>query len=308
MALALGCLTCGGTSTAPPEPAPADCMVGRSSVCACIDGRTGAQMCQPDHTFGLCVCSSPAPVLPPPEVEDSGIITPDAPPVSTPTVCPSPTPVATNQLMLYDFEDGSAPGWFFYNDGLGTQFGTGVTPDAASILGGRGASKFAAHAFGMGLTSWGGAIAFGDGFGSCIDVSTVDGISFWAKGDITMRLTAVTPETQAAESGGDCTVKCYDSHHKDFKVTSEWKLISVRWNDLRQAGWGAPAAFSKHVLFYGFGLSVPNPDMSTPYDYWVDDVSYFIGEPPTAPDGSVGDARTDGPDDALVANPDSGLD
>jgi hypothetical protein len=91
-------------------------------------------------------------------------------------------------------------------------------------------------------------------------------------------------------------------------VTSAWKLISVRWSDLRQAGWGAPVAFSKHVLFYGFGLSVPNPDMTTPYDYWVDDVTYFVGDPPTAPDASPGDAAVDVTTDAPSVAADSGSD
>jgi len=264
----------------------------------------GAQTCLADRTFDQCLCAA-APVVPQPAKDSGSLVQEDAPVVvTTPTVCPSPTPVPTDHLALYDFEDGKAFGWFSYNDGLGTQFGTGVTPDADSIPGGRGASKFAAHAFGMGLTSWGGAIAFGEGLGSCLDVSTVDGVSFWAKGDITMLFTAITPETQAVADGGDCTVKCYDSHHKDFKVTSDWKLISVRWSDLKQSGWGTQVAFSKHVLFYAFGLSVPNPDMSTPYDYWVDDVSYFIGDPPTVPDASTGDAavvdaNSDAPDGLL---------
>ena len=38
--------SCGGNS----------CVVGASSACACPDGRTGAQVCQADHTLGTCLC------------------------------------------------------------------------------------------------------------------------------------------------------------------------------------------------------------------------------------------------------------
>lgn len=34
------------------------CVVGRAVPCACTDGRSGAQMCLPDLTYGPCVCTS----------------------------------------------------------------------------------------------------------------------------------------------------------------------------------------------------------------------------------------------------------
>ena len=127
-----------------------------------------------------------------------------------------------------------------------------------------------------------------------------------------MRFAAITPETQAAEQGGDCLEKCYDAYHRDFRLTADWKLYSIRWSELLQSGWGAPVKFSKHIMFYGFGLAAGNADMTTPYDYWVDDVTYFIGAPPTAPavdggaDGgesgsdALGDVADEPPADASV--------
>jgi hypothetical protein len=35
----------------------AGCVQGLSSSCMCADGRRGAQVCQPDNTFGQCTCS-----------------------------------------------------------------------------------------------------------------------------------------------------------------------------------------------------------------------------------------------------------
>ncbi len=40
---------CGGGSSL--------CVVGESISCACTDGRTGAQVCQADGTFGACACT-----------------------------------------------------------------------------------------------------------------------------------------------------------------------------------------------------------------------------------------------------------
>jgi hypothetical protein len=35
---------------------PARCVPGQSAACACPEGRTGAQICGPDGTFGACTC------------------------------------------------------------------------------------------------------------------------------------------------------------------------------------------------------------------------------------------------------------
>ncbi len=43
-------VACGGSAPG------ATCVVGRSEPCACPDGRTGAQTCMPDGTFGVCSC------------------------------------------------------------------------------------------------------------------------------------------------------------------------------------------------------------------------------------------------------------
>jgi len=39
-------------------PTPGDCTPGASIACTCTDGRSGAQICQPDQTLGVCSCTS----------------------------------------------------------------------------------------------------------------------------------------------------------------------------------------------------------------------------------------------------------
>ncbi|MDO9018308.1 MAG: hypothetical protein Q8S73_12180 [Deltaproteobacteria bacterium] len=69
-------------------PTPPLCVVGRSKSCGCPDGRTGAQVCASDGTFGACICTAP------PE-SDAGVVTPnlDVPPADVP-VAPIDVPVA----------------------------------------------------------------------------------------------------------------------------------------------------------------------------------------------------------------------
>lgn len=199
-------------------------------------------------------------------------------------VCPNPPLAPTQPLMQFDFEDGRANGWSYVNDGQGTQFGTGVQPVAYAIPGGRGTSQYAAHAWGVGHPQYG-YISFG--FSPCIDVSSVDGIAFWAKGDSMFHFTAVSPETNAIEAGGDCTDHCYDSYGSLFHLTPDWKLYAYRWSELTQVGWGAKVRFSKHIQFFAFGLAGTR-DATTPFDFWVDDVTYFIGAKPTQTGGAGG--------------------
>jgi alpha-tubulin suppressor-like RCC1 family protein len=46
---------CGGNEGASPSPR---CITGTSALCACASGRTGAQTCRADGTFGACSCEA----------------------------------------------------------------------------------------------------------------------------------------------------------------------------------------------------------------------------------------------------------
>jgi hypothetical protein len=46
---------CGESAQIVPPP----CTPGGTNVCVCADNRAGRQVCQPDRTFGDCVCSEP---------------------------------------------------------------------------------------------------------------------------------------------------------------------------------------------------------------------------------------------------------
>jgi hypothetical protein len=58
LAATVGLQACGNEQTGQTDRA-SSCTEGRSVSCTCADGRTGAQVCQPDGTFGECRCGVP---------------------------------------------------------------------------------------------------------------------------------------------------------------------------------------------------------------------------------------------------------
>ncbi|TAK31992.1 MAG: hypothetical protein EPO40_03655 [Myxococcaceae bacterium] len=91
----------------------ATCVAGRTKACPCADGRTGAQTCGPDGTFGACACfaldagnapdvstavDAPAADLPPME---------DLSPASAPDAAAQTYDYVVNRLIL---DEGAEPG------------------------------------------------------------------------------------------------------------------------------------------------------------------------------------------------------
>jgi hypothetical protein len=104
------------------------CVTGASAACACTDGRTGAQVCQPDGTFAACVCADG----PPPDAA------PEPPPDAAPdaAACPGAS---------QEFCDGVD------NDCNGSVDEGEVCPDAAVL----GATPFTGGVYLEGTTAEG---------------------------------------------------------------------------------------------------------------------------------------------------------
>lgn len=74
------------------------CVPGQSAACVCVDGRSGAQTCNPDGTYAACVCQSPSLVpglpaipgltapVPPPQGAVPGMPQPPAMPIPIPPI------------------------------------------------------------------------------------------------------------------------------------------------------------------------------------------------------------------------------
>ena len=73
------------------------------------------------------------------------------------------------------------------------------------------------------------------------------------------------------EFGGTCSHDCFDGHGKRIKLSREFQHVLVRWEDLRQDGFGPPLKFDARSL-YSIQFSARVDE--TPFDYWIDDVSF----------------------------------
>ena len=73
---------------------------------------------------------------------------------------------------------------------------------------------------------------------SAIDLSGYNGIRFWVRGDGQFRFRSKQP-----------TIYDYDDYATPLiKATSEWKQVTIKFNGLRQDGWGVVQAFTQSAL------------------------------------------------------------
>ena len=206
-------------------------------------------------------------------------------PASTSPRAPCPALVVAHGAtpLIDDFErpdawilmaDGRRGSWVTYDDGTGTQ-----TPPSHSALlptrlpSPRSGSRHALHVSGTHFTKWG--VTFGTELAdaACYDASAYAGVSFWAKGPGEVRVGLQMIDVQDAKHGGLCTADCYDTHRKIVELGSSFREYRVRWEELRQLyDAGPPVAFDpKRVRFLEFGVAPEH----TPFDLWIDDVTFF---------------------------------
>ena len=203
---------------------------------------------------------------------------------TAPTLPPCPKLVVAQggSALIDDLEDRNAR--ILVRDGrFGTWQSTGdsaakQTPRAGqlafpvSIPGGRGDSRYALHAFGGQLSAPGSGLIVYFAPGYCYDAAKYAGVEFWARGKGRIHLGFTMVDVMASEWGGLCKKDCYDRHRKPFDLESRWVRYAVRWEELRQFGWGSPLAFDPQRLL---SLDFMVDFADTPYDYWVDDVRFI---------------------------------
>ena len=185
--------------------------------------------------------------------------------------------------LIDDFEDGDtrvlhvdrrAGSWATFNDGTAVQRpSVGVLAHADRIPGGRASSHFGLHTSGGKFKTWGAGIASDLTPRRCYDASAYAGISFWARGHGKFNVVAKMTQVVAEEYGGSCTHDCFDGHHLSIPLTSNWEQHFVRWEELSQSGFGIAVPFDPRSLL-SFEFQVPAED--TPFDFWIDDVSFIL--------------------------------
>ncbi|HEY3493863.1 MAG TPA: hypothetical protein VGK73_04225 [Polyangiaceae bacterium] len=216
--------------------------------------------------------ASPAAPLPPPSATSA-----------TRPQCPSLVIARGDAPLIEDWEkkdsallllDGRRGSWTNYDDGTGKQ----NPPDHSALLpsriaGGRGSSRQALHMSGGRFMTWG--VTFGTELSdaSCYDASAYAGFELWAKGKGTVRIGVQMIDVQDSKYGGFCKSDCFNSHRKVVELGKTWQKFSFRWEELRQLYPGGPRLEldPKRIRFLEFSI----PAESTPYDIWVDDISFI---------------------------------
>jgi hypothetical protein len=219
--------------------------------------------------------------------------------------------------MIDDFEDGNpaslavdgrAGGWYPYND---------ETPGAAQLLelviddSAPAPGNGVLHTTGSGFTTFSG---FGlglrwteTGSESCYyDASYYSGVTFWARGSASLRVTLQNPSVRSVGSGGTCpnSEVCFDAHGLGVTIDAEWRQYRIDFESVTQAGYGlAVGAFRpQRLAAIEFQLGA-----GTTYEMWLDDVAFVRRG---APDGGglIHDSGTNALDAAAPADaaPDGG--
>jgi hypothetical protein len=186
---------------------------------------------------------------------------------------------AEPEAVIDDFEDGDLR-TIAIAGRSGSWYSFPVTSAAAS---GEASSRCAARGLRAGHfvvaasdnpTNWN--VTMVDPFTSVIPYDTTSwgwgGFSFWvATGDPAGEGTAMTVGANTPEviAGGGCTT-CGDYHSTSVTLTRHWTRWSIRFDDLRQRGFGMPPVprVARDQLV-NFIFWPPNP-----FDIWIDDLRF----------------------------------
>ncbi|HVZ75010.1 MAG TPA: carbohydrate binding domain-containing protein [Polyangia bacterium] len=174
--------------------------------------------------------------------------------------------LAATDTLIADFEASGLTNWYEYHDAsAGTESPLALaSPGAAN-------TAHAAHLVATGFTGFGAGLGLGLG---CWDASPFTGIAFWAKGTAgptnVIALQVAIPATHAVADGGDCTTKCYDHPSMHVALSSAWQRFQVPFDQLEQAGFGAPATYQGMIMALNW-VSLAGPDV----DFQIDQISFY---------------------------------
>jgi hypothetical protein len=195
-------------------------------------------------------------------------------------------PVFTVSKLIDDMEDGnkalldSNGDWYVFKDkSSGTiepQAGMPFTMSALSPA--RDDSTQSVKITVSGFTGWGAACGFDFGYVNGVrqphDLEDFQALRFWAKASkpTTVKLQMPTGDTDPL--GGKCSgtgdTACFAHFTKSFSVGTDWREVTILFDDLKQeaAGLHVPA-FDHHAVYSTFFVFGPNQSISI----WIDDVA-----------------------------------
>ncbi len=204
-------------------------------------------------------------------------------------------------FLIDDFEDGDEVSQFVLG-GRGAWYtaaasGAGfIFPSPSSALcfvsslliptdptGGRALHAYASDLMGFGQAG----ISLRTGAPTCdeaMDASAMTGVRFRGRatpgsttGTALMRVSIGTTATNPVTDSGTCVGTCYDAFGSYVTLPEQWSEYFVPFANLKQQGWGTPAAFDPSQLL-GI-IWDPQADLlgtqASCFDFWIDDVAFY---------------------------------
>lgn len=184
-------------------------------------------------------------------------------------VVPTGTMIWSGEGISNNGESLSPPGsWFVYSDE--SPGGVKMPPSVEEFT--KALENGALHTTGKGYTQWGGGVGtnlIGAPMLTPVDASKYKGIKFKASGKTPMKFLVGSVATMP--EFGRCK-KCYDHHMKLIKdLTDEPKVYEIKWEDLKQTGWGDKAKFDVKTIV---ALNFTSKD-AIAWDFTIDDVAFL---------------------------------
>jgi hypothetical protein len=175
--------------------------------------------------------------------------------------------------------------WVAFSDGTG-KLSHPIGPLTATSLipGCRDRSARALHVAGQGFQDWGAGIAakLSETAGELSDWRDTKGIRFWARSasELRLRVSVATRATLDATYGGACSAPpgkvCNDHFAAMRAIHRDWAQYTVRFESLRQEGWGVSADFDlSQVMELHFTMPRGEKQTELDFDLWLDDVALF---------------------------------
>jgi hypothetical protein len=158
--------------------------------------------------------------------------------------------------------------WFVYSDTTASGVKNPPTVDEFT----KAIENGVLHTWGKGYTEWGGGVGtnlVGSPVLTPVDASKFKGIKFKASGSTPMKFLVGSVATMP--EFGRCK-KCYDHHRIIISdLSKEPKTYEIKWEDLKQTGWGDKAKFDTKLIV---ALNFTSKDAMS-WDFTIDDVAFI---------------------------------
>lgn len=194
----------------------------------------------------------------------------EGPATLTEAVIPKGTLIWDGALGIANSPESIEPpgSWFVYSDT--TANGVKNPPSVEEFT--KAIENGALHTWGKGFAEWGGGVGtnlVGSPVLTPVDASKFKGIKFKASGTTPMKFLVGSVATMP--EFGRCK-KCYDHHRIVIgDLTKEPKTYEIKWEDLKQTGWGDKVEFDVTQIV---ALNFTSKDAMA-WDFTLDDVAFL---------------------------------